>query len=75
MYDDSLNEETCISVQKPYPSMINGYVLHKRINSDINPVECAVWCHHNTVDFLPNAHNRHPIIRPQGRGTECLLWV
>ena len=30
---------------------------------------------YNTVNILQNTHNRHPIARPQGWTTGCLLWV
>ena len=30
---------------------------------------------HNTVSFLPNPHNIHPIARPWGWGMRGLLWV
>ena len=32
-------------------------------------------CHYNTVNFLKNSHNRHPIALPWGQGMDCLLWV
>ena len=35
----------------------------------------TVRCRYNTVNFLPNPQNRHPISRPWGRGMGCLLWV
>ena len=31
--------------------------------------------HYNTVNFISNPHNRHPIAHPWGWGMECLLWV
>ena len=31
--------------------------------------------HYNTVNFHPNPHKRHPIVRPWGRGMGCLLCV
>ena len=30
---------------------------------------------YNTVKFLPNPHNRHPIAHPRGLHMGCLLWV
>ena len=35
----------------------------------------TVQCRYNAVNFLINAHNRHPIARPWGRGMECLSSV
>ena len=34
-----------------------------------------LWCQYNTVSFLPNPHNRHPIAHPWGRGMGFPLWV
>ena len=34
----------------------------------------TVRCRYNTVNFLPNPHNRHPINRPWGRHMGYLLW-
>ena len=31
-------------------------------------------CRSNAVNFHPNPHKRHPIVRPWGRGMGCLLW-
>ena len=33
----------------------------------------AVRCRYNTVNFLDNSHNEHPISRPLGRDMGC-LW-
>ena len=30
---------------------------------------------YNSVNFLQNRHNRHPIARPWGRVMRCVLWV
>ena len=30
--------------------------------------------HYNTINFLKNPHNRHPISRPLGQIVGCLLW-
>ena len=35
----------------------------------------TVQCHCNTVSFLQNIHNIHPIARPWGWDMGCLLWV
>ena len=35
----------------------------------------TLQCRYNTVNFIRNCHNRHPIARPQGRAMGCLLWV
>ena len=35
----------------------------------------TVWCHENTVNFLQNPHNRHPIACPWGQRMGCLWWV
>ena len=31
-----------------------------------------VWCHYNSIKFLLNHHNRHPIARPWGQDKGCL---
>ena len=35
----------------------------------------SVVCHHNTVNFFKNIHNRYQTIHSIGRGMACLVWV
>ena len=39
-----------------------------------NPLP-TVQCWYNTVSFLQNTHNRHPVTRPWGWDMGCFLWV
>ena len=34
-----------------------------------------MWCHYNTVSFLPNTHKICPIACPWGQDMGCILWV
>ena len=36
---------------------------------------CTVRCRYYAVNFLQNAHKKHPITRPLGRAMGCLLYV
>ena len=38
------------------------------------PVD-TVRCHYDEVNFLTNIHKQHPIARPSGCGTGCLLCI
>ena len=38
-------------------------------------LKSTVWWHYNTVNFLPNTHNRHSIPHSSGWAMACLLWV
>ena len=35
----------------------------------------TVRCHYSAVNFQKNIHKWHPIARPLGRATGCLLWI
>ena len=35
----------------------------------------TVRCRYNVDNILKNIHERHPIVRPLGRGMGCLLWI
>ena len=37
-------------------------------------IHTTVWCRYNTINFLQNTHERHPIACPSGQGMGCLLW-
>ena len=47
----------------------------KAVTNNTPVVKGIVYCCYNTVNFLTNPHNRHPIARPSGRGMGCHLWV
>ena len=36
---------------------------------------CTVRCRYNAVNFHPNVHKRHLIVRPKARDMGCLLWI
>ena len=62
----------------PHCSSDNGLTSNRIMASDGQ--HPASWvntmqCHYNSVNFLPNPHNRHPIARPWGPGMGFLLWV
>ena len=50
--------------------------FHVEVCTTCNSYINTVRCRYNAVNFLKKySHKRHPIARPLGRGTGCILWI
>ena len=38
-------------------------------------ISCTLYLHYNTISYLQNTYNRHPIAPPNGWAMGCLLWA
>ena len=66
------------SLQWYYTASLIHHMVQNRMGSSliwVGWITCTMWCHYNTISFLPNPHKRHPIACPWWRVMGCLLWV